>query len=299
MTDTILITGASGFTGARLLDRLRKDGRAAFGLTRRPQRPTDVAGDLADRASLDALLRQVRPATIVHLAGITFAQHGDVAEVYDANVVGTANLLGAVAALEGSPAHVIVSSSATVYQPRDDGAAIEEDQTQTPINHYGASKMAVEHVARLFGDKLPITVTRPFNYTGPGQTSKFLVPKIVDHFARGARRIELGNLDLYRDFSSLETIVGVYERLIARPAPGRTFNLCSGRSIFLRDVIGWMEAIAGYRIEVETNPAFVRAGEPLRFIGSKARLEAHLGPVAEQRFEETLTAMYQACTNQL
>ena len=292
-SDRILITGASGFTGRALASRLRSEGARVFGLGRVATGPDEVAGDLNDPESLSRAVQAAQPTAVVHLAGVTHATHGDVAEIYQSNVTGTAALLTALRD-HARPRVVVLASSATVYAPPQGDAPIAEDAPLLPQNHYGASKLAMEHVARLFGPALPIVVTRPFNYTGAGQAPSFLVPKIVDHFVRGERHIELGNLDLYRDFSDVRTVVEAYLALLAAPPIGRTLNLCSGRAVHLSSVLEHMAAIAGYAIDVTVNPAFVRAGEPRTIVGATALMDETVGALRPPPFVDTLRWMYES-----
>jgi len=146
----------------------------------------------------------------------------------------------------------------------------------------------------LWRSTLPITVVRPFNYTGVGQSLSYLIPKIVDHFRRGAREIELGNLDVARDFSDVRNVVTAYRRLIENPLPGQVFNICSGQSHTLGDIVCMLQDIAGYKIEVKVNPAFVRANEVKRLSGSNARLKAAVGEFPAISLVDTLTWMYTA-----
>ena len=104
-------------------------------------------------------------------------------------------------------------------------------------------------------------VTRPFNYTGPGQEPVFLVPKLVDHFVRRAPRINLGNLDLFRDFSDIRRVVEVYVRLVAQPIQHAVVNICSGRTIHLGSIIELLQEMSGHTIKVVKDPALVRPGE--------------------------------------
>jgi nucleoside-diphosphate-sugar epimerase len=294
-SDRILITGSGGLTGRALVDLLQSRGVGAsvFGLTRQPENPWEIEADLTDPGSLRRVVAEVRPTVIVHLAGVTYAAHGDLAEIYQTNVTSVATLLEVTQA-KANPRAVILASSATVYAAPLDGAPINETGVLRPGNHYGASKLAMEHVARLFSGSLPIVVTRPFNYTGEGQSPQFLVPKIVQHFARQAPEIELGNLDLYRDFSDVGAVAEIYRRLIEKPPVGATLNICSGRPLHLASILDAMAEIAGYRIAVNINPAFMRKDEPTTIVGSTELMDRTVGIVRSPPFPETLRRMYDA-----
>ena len=291
-----LITGLSGFTGLYVERELRAAGYEVFG-TISPDGALAEGRypvDLNDRAGLAAVVQEVRPDVVAHLAAIAFVGHGDVEQIYRVNVAGTRNLLEALAGLEQKPSAVLLASSANIYGNTDVGV-IGEDVPAAPANDYAVSKLAMEYMARLWRDKLPLIVARPFNYTGVGQHENFLLPKIVSHFRRKAADIELGNLHVWRDFSDVRMVALSYRRLLAAPAAaGQAFNICSGHAYSLGEALDMMADIAGYRINVHVNPAFVRANEVVRLVGDNRRLAAVTGPVATVPLADTLRWMYQA-----
>ena len=295
----VLVTGSSGFTGKALIAALEAGGHTVFGLTRTPEEAYERQADLLDPASLPPVLEEADADVVIHLAGITFAAHPSVSEIYEANILGGVRLLEALQQAPRRPSQVLVASSATVYAPADDGAPITEDHPLVPLNHYGASKRALEDVCRLFSAALPIQVLRPFNYTGPGQSSDFLVPKIVDHFARDAGAIELGNMDLDRDISSLDDVVETYVRLVRNKTVGAPLNICSGRTIRLSTIIDLMREITLRPMSVQTNPRFVRANEPKSIVGSREQLQAAVGAWTLQDFRTTLQDMYDFALSKL
>lgn len=288
-----LITGLHGFTGHYLARELAAAGYRVFGtvLAGDATGPDVFNVDLTDRAGLAAVVTQVQPDVVVHLAAIAFVAHGDAEQMYRVNVVGTRNLLEALAQGAHKPSCVLLASSANVYGNAS-VAVIDEDVPPAPANDYAVSKLAMEYMARLWMDRLPIVIARPFNYTGVGQAENFLLPKIVAHFRKGARRIELGNLAIARDFSDVRTVVRSYRGLLAAAPAGQVFNICSGQSYSLDSVIDMMCDMAGYRIDVEVNPAFVRANDVRTLTGANARLAATIGAVETIPLVETLRWMY-------
>jgi nucleoside-diphosphate-sugar epimerase len=290
-----LITGLRGFTGYYLARELTAAGYRVFGTVL----PGDETGpdiftvDLCDRAAVAEVIEQVQPDVVAHLAGIAFVAHMNAEQIYRVNVAGTRNLLEALAANAHKPSAVLLASSANIYGNAD-VALIDENVAPAPANDYAVSKLAMEYMARLWMDKLPIVIARPFNYTGVGQSENFLLPKIVSHFRKGARRIELGNLAIARDFSDVRMVARSYRRLLAAAPGGEAFNVCSGYSHSLESLIDLMSDIAGYRIEVHVNPAFVRANEVLTLVGSNAKLARTIGKVETTPLVETLRWMYKA-----
>jgi nucleoside-diphosphate-sugar epimerase len=290
-----LITGLSGFTAQYMARELEAAGYRVFGTVMPPADgdSTTFPVDLCNRAAVLAMVEAVQPDVVVHLAGIAFVAHDDAQQIYRVNIAGTRNLLEALAAGRHRPSAVLLASSAHVYG----NAAvpvIDEDVALAPANDYAVSKVAMEYMARLWMEKLPIIIVRPFNYTGRGQSENFLLPKIVSHFRRRIPQIELGNLAVARDFSDVRTVAQSYRRLLAAAPAGETFNVCSGKSHSLSDVIQMMTEIAGYRIEVEVNPAFVRANDVLYLSGSNAKLTGAIGCAEHPPLFDTLRWMYEA-----
>ncbi len=292
-----LVTGIAGFTGHYVAQELRAAGYEVFGLASPGREPgaDTVAVDLTDRAALADAVHALQPDVVVHLAAIAFVAHSDVEQIYRVNVTGTRNLLEALAASPKKPSAVLLASSANIYGNADAGV-IGEDVPAAPANDYAVSKLAMEYMARLWMDKLPLIIVRPFNYTGVGQAENFLLPKIVSHFRRREARIELGNLHVWRDFSDVRVVAASYRHLLAagQAAIGKTFNVSSGKAYSLGEALDMMGTIAGYRIDVHVNPAFVRANEVVRLTGDNTRLQSIVGPIDPPPLEHTLRWMYEA-----
>ena len=280
----VLVTGTQGFTGHYVLEAL-----AAAGFDGVDPKQIDVDFNLTQPERLPAMVAAANCRFAIHLAAISFVGHGDPADFYRVNTVGTENLLAALSG-QGGYEKVIVASSANIYgnQASDD---LDETTPPAPVNHYGASKIAMEYIARQAFDALPIILTRPFNYTGRGQSDSFLIPKIVAHFRSRAPRLELGNRDVVRDFSDVRDVAAAIVRLLGTEARGVTVNICSGVGHSLQWVIDECRTITGHDIEVVTNPAFVRANEIKSLIGSNARLAALAGPLHPIPLGDTLRWM--------
>lgn len=293
----ILVTGASGFTGQHLLERLAADAHEVFALVHHgsaesvPLAARTYAADLRDLPAVVKIVEEVRPDHVVHLAAIANVAHGDVADLYSSNIVGTRNLLQALAGLKALPQAVLLASSANIYGNRREGV-LTEDMEPAPANDYGVTKVACEVLAQVYGDRLPIITARPFNYTGRGQSENFLIPKILGHVQRRAPVIELGNINVARDFSDVRAVVDSYARLLnCSDAVGGTFNICSGQAHSLAEVLAIAEHVSGHAMKVEVNPTFVRPDDVKTLCGSRARLEAIIGQVPMPTLEDTIRWM--------
>ena len=288
-----LITGLRSFTGRYLATELESAGYDVYGTVY----ATKVCGDressldLCDRDAVRELVVKVSPDVVVHLAAISFVAHGDVAEIYRTNIMGTRNLLETMASCGKRPESILLASSANIYG-KATADPIVETTPINPLNDYAVSKLAMEQMARLWMDKLPITIVRPFNYTGVGQSLNFLLPKIVDHYRRGEKDIELGNLDVARDFSDVRMVARAYAKLLQLEPAGEVFNVCSGQAYTLQQILALTAEIAGYEINVKVNPAFVRENEVKSLRGSNAILIEAIGSLEVIPLQETLRWMY-------
>lgn len=282
----ILLTGADGFTGVLFAALATAAGHQVVALQANLTHADAVAQEVA----------QFAPQAVVHLAAISFVGHTDASAFYSVNVVGTTNLLAALAALDPHqrPHKVLLASSANVYG-NCAASPITELQAPAPVNHYAASKLAMEHMAATYFDQLPIVITRPFNYTGPGQAASFVIPKIVAHFAERRATLLLGNLHVEREYNDVAMVCAAYLQLIEHGQPGETYNVCSGQTYTLQQVITLLQKITGHTLSVEVNPAFVRANEVHRLCGDPAKLKSLLATngvtSASTPLEDTLKRM--------
>jgi nucleoside-diphosphate-sugar epimerase len=288
-----LVTGANGFTGRYLVEKLLGRGHTVIetvGGRNEPETPTRMRLDITSPDDCRRVIDTVRPDYIVHLAAISFVGHNDPLDFYRVNVIGTLNLLEACAAVAHTPRKLLIASSANVYG-NVTSDAIDESFPVTPVNHYAASKAAMETMVRTWFDRLPILIVRPFNYTGRGQASNFLVPKIVEHFARREPSIELGNIDVARDFSDVRYVADAYEALLDSEAAAETVNVCTGTPYTLRDILAKASDLTGHELEIRVNPAFVRQTDVKMLAGSPAKLRSLVPTVEAIPFVDTLRWM--------
>ena len=284
----LLITGADGFTGRHLVAMARARGDDIVALQ----------ANLTDSEAVQREVADAAPDGVVHLAAISFVGHADPGAFYQVNVIGTLNLLSALAALAQPPKNILLASSANVYG-NCACSPISEEQPPAPVNHYATSKLAMEHMARTYLPKLPLFFVRPFNYTGPGQDVSFLIPKLVTHFAQGAPTLELGNLEVEREFNDVGFVCDAYFRLLEKANPGEVYNVCSGQPVTLKKVLALLGQLTAHHPEIKVNPAFVRANEIHRLCGNPAKLLATIGTREPVPLQETLRGMIEAVSAKL
>jgi GDP-6-deoxy-D-talose 4-dehydrogenase len=261
----ILLTGADGFTGRHFHVLAKAAGH-------------EVVVVQANLLAAEALVKEAAAAeadAVLHLAAISMVTHADNRAFYDVNLFGTLNLLDALKVAGTPPRCVLLASSANVYG-NCDASPIAETQPPAPINHYAVSKLAMECMSRNYAEQLPLVVARPFNYTGPAQPTNFLIPKLVAHFARGDASVELGNLDVQREFNDVRMVCNAYLQLLQHGQPGEVYNVCSGRPYTLQFVLDELTRLTGRPIEVQVNPRLVRTNDLHRLYGSPAKLDSML-----------------------
>ena len=288
----VLVTGAAGFTGQHLMPLLREAGHQVIGTQAPGESGADLPKvDLLDLAAVRDLLDDNMPDAIIHLAARSFVADADIAGLYASNIMGTRNLLEAAA---GQPTirRIILASSGNICAADSDGM-IDESALPRPANDYGVSKFAMEQLPGIWPGRFEILIARPFNYTGVGQSERFLIPKIVAAFQARQPVLELGNLEVARDFSDVRDIASAYCGLVTSPVTG-IVNLCSGTAVSLRDVIETCAEISGHRLEIRSNPAFVRSNEIPRLLGSNARLRTMMPGWSPRPIRETLQWMLES-----
>lgn len=259
----LLLSGADGFTGVHFTRNAQEAGYTVLPLR----------SNLKNTEAISAEVLAAAPDALVHLAAISFVDHADEAAFYAVNVVGTVNLLRAMVALPQAPRRVLIASSANVYGNCEQ-SPIPEMQVPAPVNHYAASKLAMEHMAQTYADRFRLVIVRPFNYTGPGQPKHFIIPKLVDHFVRRVPVVELGNMAVEREYNDVDFVCQSYLHLLAHGQPGLPYNVCTGHTYSLLDVIERLQRLTGHVLSPKVNPHFVRANEVRQLCGDPARLQA-------------------------
>lgn len=297
----VLVTGAEGFTASHLLPLLRlEDGIRVSGILFRERAAEGLLdevfrGDILDGPFVRQVVRETRPDRVYHLAAVVpVAQvRGDFPGALRVNVEGTYHLLEAVAA-ESPGARVLVVGSSDEYGSRShDEMPLQETDVFSPVNEYGVTKVAQELLARLYHRRRGIALlfTRTFNFTGPGQPPDFVCSSFARQIARlrrlGGGTIEVGNLDVERDFLDIRDVVMACRTILEKGVPGRVYNVCSGVAIPLWRILDILREMAGVPVEVKRDAGRVRPVDIPYLAGDNGRLRG-LGWERSYPLEETL-----------
>ncbi|HXK11147.1 MAG TPA: GDP-mannose 4,6-dehydratase [Vicinamibacteria bacterium] len=304
----LLVTGAAGFVGGHLVEYLRVDEPQVevHGVVL-PQGAVSWRGsagarvleaDLDDPAAAAAVVEEVRPDGIVHLAGQSSVHQSwlDPGGTLRTNVLGLVHLLDAARRLSLCPA-VLVVGSAEEYGPvGPEEIPIREDAPLRPASPYAVSKVAQAALARLYGPAggMRIVLTRTFHHTGPGRGEAFAESSFARQIAEieaGRHRpvLEVGNLGAVRDFTDVRDVVRAYWRLLEKGEAGETYNVCSGRGRPIRQVLEMLLAASAARVEVRVDPARLRPSDVPVQVGDPSRLRAATGWEPRIPLERTLS----------
>lgn len=290
----ILVTGLGGFVGRHLARHLVAEGDHVCGLHLGPCEDIPGVrlefGDVLDRNFLSGLLSECRPDVIIHLAGLSHvgSSWARMADYFRVNVLGTENVLRAA---EGR--RVVLASSAEVYGqvPRAE-QPISEDRQVDPQSPYALTKAAAERLTVLHGG----IVVRSFNQVGPGQAPSFALPSFASQLAAlrragGAGTLSVGNLAAQRDFVHVRDGVAAIRTLTEHGAAGEVYNIATGRSHSIGEVLDRLIAISGVDARKETDPEKFRPVDMPLLCGDAGKLRS-LGWRPECKLDQALHELW-------
>ena len=282
------VTGGTGFVGGWLLAHLAAAGDEVVAVGEEI--------DIADAEAVRQAVSAARPDAIYHLAAR--AHVGDswdnpVATV-EVNTMGTLHVLEAARTL-ATPPRVLLVSSAEVYGVvGPDDLPVTEDRLLRPVTPYAASKAAAEDLGlqAWLGYGVPVVRARAFNHAGPGQAPTFLVSalcrRVVEAERAGASEIAVGNLDPERDFTDVRDVVRAYRLLVESGDAGEAYNVCSGTSVAVRDIVERIVEISGAGLRLREDPDLLRPVEVPVLRGSNERLRSATGWSPSISLDDTL-----------
>ena len=297
----ILVTGIEGFAGGHLARHLADARHTIIGLhwaDARPGLPTELhRGDICDFDATRSLLESTRPDGIIHLAGISSVALSESHQMatYEVNALGTLKLLEAVRQLQ-LKCRIVLISSADVYGRSNIGRPLNEDLPSLPLSPYALSKHMTAEAGRFYHRAfgLDVVIIRPFSHTGPGQTTTFVFPKVANAIAqteRGAREpvIEMGDLQIRRDYTDVRDVVRAYLLALERCTPGETYNVTSGKPLMIKEGVDYLCSLARVPVQVKSSAAKFRPHDIPLLTGDPSKFAAATGWNPEIPFTKTLS----------
>jgi len=283
----ILLTGHDGFVGQHLT-RLRACA---------PLLANGVPVDLRDASAVKRAVEAIQPDRVIHLAAQSFIPRSfeNPRETFEVNFLGTLNLLQALADT-GFKGRLLYIGSGDMYGLVPEAALpIREEHPLRPRNPYAVSKVAGEALCHQWSRTGPfeIVMARPFNHIGPGQQPSFAVSDFARQVTRiraGAQppRVEVGDIDVSRDFTDVRDVVRAYLLLLEQGENGEVYNVASGEERLISAILADLIRLTGVRAEIVPQTTRLRRAEQRRVMASAEKLERRTGWRREIPWEQTL-----------
>ncbi len=304
----VLITGITGFAGSHLADLcLTKKDVEVYGIIRWRSRTENIEHawneltllecDLRDATSTRDVIEEIKPEYIFHLAAQSFVPTSWKApsESLITNVIGQLNIFEAIRKINLSCRVQIACSSEEYGMVHPEEVPIKESNPLRPLSPYGVSKIGQDMLGFQYymSYRMDIVRTRGFNHTGPRRASVFVCSdfarQLVD-IERGLRDpvIRVGNLEARRDFTDVRDMVRGYWLALEKGKPGAVYNICSGKSYRIRDVLDTLIGITGMDVEVRQDTERLRPSDVPLLEGDNSTFKRDTGWRPEIPFEQTL-----------
>lgn len=269
------VTGLTGFVGAHLANHLLEKGYTVSG-TYLTQESADTFSlkdkvnlhklDLLDSDKTYELIKEEKPDVIFHLAAMSSPRESfkDPNKTLTTNISSQVNVLEAVRKLKLKETKILIVSSAEVYgRVNPNAIPINEETPLNPTNPYAVSKIAQDFMGLEYflSEKLQIIRVRPFNHVGPGQSPGFVISafskRIVDIEKGREKVMRIGNLTAKRDFTDVRDMVKAYVLAVEKGVVGDAYNLGSGKSYEISDILEKLIDLSTVEITTEEDPALM------------------------------------------
>lgn len=306
MPKKALITGIAGFVGSHMAELLLSKGFEVYGLCR-PRSKTDHIesiisklqledADLLDSHSLYTTINKIKPDYIFHLAAQSFVptSWGSPAVTLEVNIVGSANVFEAVRQVGIDPVIQIACSSEEYGLVHENEVPIKETNPLRPLSPYAVSKVAMDYLGYQYFQSYNMRIirTRGFNHTGPRRGDTFAESTFAKQIAlieKGKQEpvIYVGNLEASRDYTDVRDMVRAYLLAVEKCDPGEVYNIATGTSINIADVLKLMLSMSKLKVEIKQDPKRMRPSDVPILIGDNSKFVAKTGWKPEIPFTKT------------
>lgn len=275
----IFVTGSQGFVGSKLCLFLEHNNQIVC----------RYAGKIEDFSALSQALNEFEPEVVIHLAAVSNVPvcEKNIELAYNTNVSGTSILIESLLRLKTIP-HLIFASSAQVYNmnsPFISEQPLTESFELGPNNVYGRTKLLGENIVigSAQASSLKAIVLRIFNHSHKDQDPQFFfLPSMYQQIAQAADggTIKVGNLDVSRDFSLISDLLKAIFSVVTsleKMDKIEIFNLCSGQTRNLKEMVRAMAKMQGKVVHLEVDPTRIRLGEAKIIVGDGNKLRIKTG----------------------
>lgn len=304
--DRLLITGATGFVGTWMLRHWRRThpNIEIWATSHQPDNPGDLADhyavlDLRDSDAVSNLVRQSQPTQVIHLAGRV--ANASLEEHLAVNVVGTEHLYQAIAALaHAKDVSIVQAGTAAVYGPVfPNELPITEENPFRPLTPYALSKTTQDHLAARYWrtHELKTIRARIFNLLGPGQSENLVPAAFLKRLANlhPGETLRAGNLTTRRDFVDVRDVARAFDGLIQIGQPGKAYNIGSGTSVPIRDLLNELISLSEIRdVVIEENNTLRRKVDVPDVCADITAIKQDIGWSPKMTLQESLQAMHEA-----
>jgi GDP-4-dehydro-6-deoxy-D-mannose reductase len=308
-----LITGCGGFIGSYLAEYSLQKDIAVYGVVHHGAKNLDhlkekitlISCDIQDKDSVKAIVAEVKPDIIFHLAAESQVEpsNQNFEKTFSINTLGTLHLLEAVRQAGITPVIGLAGSSAEYGPSHQDEVHIDETHGFRPSSLYAVSKAAADMLGYFYWKAyhLPIIRVRLFNITGPGRIGDAcsdFTRGIVESERERKNKLEVGNLEAVRDFTDVRDGVKALWRLIERATPGEAYNLCSGRGYSIKQILDMAISLSSHKIQGSPRQRKLRFIDDPVYIGDNSKLRK-LGWEPQIPLEKTLADMLEYWRRQI
>lgn len=306
MQKKALVTGISGFAGSFLAEALLKNNYTVHG-THLSSNTSNIEHikhevmlhkvDLMSKEETAKCIQEIKPDYIFHLAALTSPAQSfkEPEKVLTGNITGQMNIFEAVRTQDLDP-RILITSSAEVYGmvgPSD--LPVDENVSLRPGSPYAVSKIAQDFLGLQYhlSYGMKVVRVRPFNHVGPRQAPQFVVASFASQIAdieKGKQKpvLTVGNLDAKRDFTDVRDMVRAYIEILEKGEPGEVYNIGSGKSHRIKDILDMLISLSSVEIEVELDPGKLRPSDVPDIYSNNGKIEGVTLWRPEIKLEDTL-----------